>query len=504
MVRQPESGIEENKMIMPEQLLGLLNNLEEALVLVDNTGTILFCNTFPRSFHHLVPRPLQPGNSIYDIVPSQWKIMSKGLFNKVVITRTPSTIDVQSTDPQGGKLFFEIACKPIINEGQPLQVLIEGKDVTPQKIFEKKTSAIGSELSNLIQNANAVIIVTDSRGYIIDWNEMSTSVTGYTKMDALTKQFSDLLLDADQQKVFATVMQNVLEGKPLINLELPVHAKDNRKLTFLINANPKMNSTGHVVGVLFVGQDITELIEYRISLETRVEERTRELNELNYKLQEQKSIVEAERKKSENLLLNILPDSIAQELKERGHVAPRHYPMTSILFADLVGFTVLSKGLSPDMLLQELNYISVGFDLIVEKNNLEKIKTIGDGYMAVGGVPVEDVENPENAVRTGLEMIEFVKRINKDNQTSSRPPWRIRVGIHTGELIAGVIGKNKFAYDVWGASVNTASRMELAGEADKVNISEATYQLVKHKFHCAYRGNIAVKNMGKMNMYFIE
>lgn len=228
------------------------------------------------------------------------------------------------------------------------------------------------------------------------------------------------------------------------------------------------------------------------------------LKHSNEALAHQKSEIEDARKKADSLLLNVLPDYVAKELKEKGHVAPRHFPVATVLFADLVGFSGLCKGLTPKAIIDELNYLFVGFDMIVEKNNLEKIKTIGDGYMAAGGIPLPNTSNPVDSVNAALEMVRSVENIRKANSKSGKPLWDIRIGIHTGDLIAGVIGKNKFAYDIWGSAVNTASRMESAGEAGKVNISGITYQLVKDKFGCTYRGNIEVKNMGKMDMYFVS
>jgi adenylate cyclase len=204
---------------------------------------------------------------------------------------------------------------------------------------------------------------------------------------------------------------------------------------------------------------------------------------------------------ADNLLLNILPDYVARELKERGRVAPRHYPIATVLFADLVGFSRISKGLSPQQMVDELNDLFVGFDLILERNRLEKIKTIGDGYMAAAGIPVPNSTNPVDAVKAGLEMVKFVNDRKSTNAGENKPQWEVRVGIHTGELIAGVIGKNKFAYDIWGDTVNVASRMESGGEKGMVNISGITYQLVKDQFNCVHRGKIDAKNMGKMDMY---
>ncbi len=250
-----------------------------------------------------------------------------------------------------------------------------------------------------------------------------------------------------------------------------------------------------------------ELTDTRLRLESTIQQMEMSsllLKQSSEELHRQKDAIEKERKKAQELLLNVLPEFIAKELNEKGSVTPRHFPIATVLFTDLAGFTKLTKGLTPIEIVDELNKLFMGFDEILERNNLEKIKTIGDGYMAAGGLPVPNGTNPVDAVRAGLEMVEFVKKIKVANEKQGKPPWDVRIGIHTGDLIAGVIGKNKFVYDIWGITVNTASRMESAGESGKVNISGITYQLVKDKFKCTPRGNIEIKNMGKMEMYFVE
>lgn len=248
-----------------------------------------------------------------------------------------------------------------------------------------------------------------------------------------------------------------------------------------------------------------ELIESRQQLEkfvNQLEVTAGLLKESNEELTRQKNEIDRERKKADRLLLNILPESVARELKEKGVVAPRHFSLASVLFADLINFSRIAKNLSPAETIDELNEIFVGFDEILERNEMEKIKTIGDGYMAAGGIPMKNFSNPVDAVNTGLQMIEFLSA--RGTKGSGRPVWECRIGIHSGELIAGVIGKNKFVYDIWGDCVNTASRMESSGMPGKVNISGITYQLVKDKFSCERRGEIEVKNMGKMDMYFVK
>jgi len=247
--------------------------------------------------------------------------------------------------------------------------------------------------------------------------------------------------------------------------------------------------------------DSRERLEGMIS---QLETSSRLLKNSSEEVGRQKKALESERNKSDSLLLNILPEHVARELKEKGSITPKHYPIATVLFADLAGFTKITKGMDPKALVDELNYLFVGFDRIIQHHAMEKIKTLGDGYMAAAGIPIQNSTNPVEAIEAALELIEFVYERREHNLKNGLPPWELRIGIHTGEVIAGVIGSNKFSYDIWGATVNTASRMESAGEPGKLNISGITYQLVKEKFRCVRRGKIEVKNMGKMEMYFVD
>ncbi len=225
-------------------------------------------------------------------------------------------------------------------------------------------------------------------------------------------------------------------------------------------------------------------------LEEIVEERTQELLE--------------EKRKSDELLLNILPEEIAAELKEKGEATARHYDMVTILFTDFQQFTKLASEVSPAELIFMLNECYSAFDDIVDRHGMEKIKTIGDSYMCAGGLPVENRTNAVDAVDAAREIQQWIADWNMKRELNGQPKLDIRIGIHTGKLIAGVIGKKKFAYDVWGDAVNIASRMEQNSETGKINISEATYELVKHRFTCNYRGEILAKNKGVLKMYYVR
>ena len=244
-------------------------------------------------------------------------------------------------------------------------------------------------------------------------------------------------------------------------------------------------------------QQKEQLLIMNRDLEKKVQERTE-------KILEQKKELENEKKKTDDLLLNILPKEVAEQLKEYGKALPTFYDQSTVLFSDLVGFTQIAEKMTPEELVQELDACFHAFDEIIEKNNLEKIKTIGDGYMAAGGLPVMNETNPVDAINAAMEMIAYMSELSEQRAKEHKNIWQVRIGIHTGEVIAGVVGKNKFVYDIWGDTVNNASRMESSGEPGTINISQATYELVKDNFHCKPRGKLEVKGKGEVEMYFVE
>lgn len=215
-------------------------------------------------------------------------------------------------------------------------------------------------------------------------------------------------------------------------------------------------------------------------------------------------ILDSQNAQIQSLLLNILPAQVAQELQKNGNATPRYYERASVLFTDFKGFTRLAETLSPQEVVSELNGYFMAFDDIIEKYDLEKIKTIGDSYMCAGGIPTENESHLLNIVKAGLEMQEYILMRNEKRIEANMPEWNIRIGINTGPIVAGVVGKKKYAYDIWGSTVNVASRMESNGEPGRVNISATTYELIKDKYACTYRGKIFAKNIGEIDMYFVE
>ncbi|MDQ6469473.1 adenylate/guanylate cyclase domain-containing protein [Flavobacterium sp. LHD-80] len=214
-------------------------------------------------------------------------------------------------------------------------------------------------------------------------------------------------------------------------------------------------------------------------------------------------IIANERNRSNSLLLNILPEETAAELKETGKVEAKKFESVTVLFTDFEGFTSYSENLSPEILVQSVDYYFSKFDQIIEKYDLEKIKTVGDSYMCAGGLPYKSDNHANLMVRAALEMLKFVED-SKSNVDFNGTRFNIRIGINSGPVVAGVVGTKKFAYDIWGDAVNIASRMESNSESGKINVSENTFELIKDNFDCSYRGEILVKNKGMMKMYFVN
>lgn len=210
------------------------------------------------------------------------------------------------------------------------------------------------------------------------------------------------------------------------------------------------------------------------------------------------------KKRSDELLLNILPYETAQELKKKGQAETKNFENVTVLFTDFKGFTTISEILTPKELITEIDTCFKGIDRIMSKYGIEKIKTIGDAYMAAGGLPKENTTHPIDVVMAAEEILLLMAELKQERIEKNLPYFDIRIGIHSGPVIAGIVGIKKFSYDIWGDTVNTASRMESSGEVNRINLSGATHELIKNNYLCEYRGKIEAKNKGKIDMYFID
>lgn len=287
----------------------------------------------------------------------------------------------------------------------------------------------------------------------------------------------------------------------------PVQYKLSYKLLLFANC-----MLGLVLTILFLNL----IFEYSLSKANRqleknnieIEEKNKLLEAQALQITDQRDQLFLEKQKSDELLLNILPSEVAEELKQKGSYEARLYDQVSILFTDFVSFTTYCEQMNPKDLISILHYYFQAFDSIIEKHGLEKIKTIGDAYMAVSGLPQPFENHAEAAVRAAKEIQTFIDDSNRGGglQTpgaAQRSGFQARIGIHSGPVIAGIVGTKKFVYDIWGDTVNTAARIEQSGVARKISISGQTYDLVKNQFECEYRGKVKAKNKGELDMYFV-
>jgi class 3 adenylate cyclase len=240
-----------------------------------------------------------------------------------------------------------------------------------------------------------------------------------------------------------------------------------------------------------------EVLESQSAL---IEGLQRSERELEGKVSQRTVELQREQHRTKELLHNILPIEIAEELSATGSARPARHDSVTILFTDFIGFTQAVSTMPADRMVAELNEIFAAFDGITDECGVEKIKTIGDAYMAAAGLPKACPDHAQRCVRAGLRMIEYLENRNR----TAAFKWSLRVGVHSGPVVAGVVGKRKYAFDIWGDTVNVASRMESSGEIGRVNISAYTYDLIQAEFDCEYRGKVDARGKGQIDMYFVK
>lgn len=347
-----------------------------------------------------------------------------------------------------------------LSEKQEIESLLEEQNKRFQVICSSKNDAI---------------ITSDETKRILFWNKGAEYIFGYSSEEAIGQLLTLIIpgelhqrhnegIERMNQRLEPRVLGKVLELKAVkkggeeFPIELTLGSWDN-------------DGKRYYSGII---RDITEK-------------------------KKAEQIILNEKKKSDELLLNILPKKVADELKSRGKATAKRYEHVSILFTDFKDFTVMASSMSPDKLVKELNEIYSHFDDIMEAYQMEKVQTIGDAYFAACGVPEENKDHAFKCIEAAKQMFRYLEERNKKNEIQ----WTMRAGIHSGPVVAGVVGKKKYAYDLFGDTVNTASRMESNGEVGKINISETTYELVKGKYNCFPRGQINAKGKGALNMYFV-
>ena len=342
--------------------------------------------------------------------------------------------------------------------------------------YFKRAEAIAGKINSQYELKNAY------QGLAASYAKLGDYGNAYIYQNLLT-QIKDSLYNVETDKRLGEVQFDFEIQKKQAEINLLIK---NRALQQLELRRQRFAKNSLIGGFVLVF-----LIAFILFRNSRIKSRTNKL------LDKQKAEIE-------NLLSNMLPAEVAKELQSNGQATPRYYESVSVLFSDFKNFTQMADALSPQDIVLELNGYFMAFDDIIEKYGLEKIKTIGDAYMCAGGIPAKDESHPAKIVKASLEIQKYIQARNELKKETGNLPWELRIGIHTGPVVAGVVGRKKYAYDIWGSTVNTASRMESNGEPGRVNISADTYELVKDHYVCTYRGKILAKNVGEVDMYFVE
>lgn len=412
------------------------------------------------------------------------------------------------------KYIFLARVKTALTLRETLQTAESQSQKINEQVLELKL------LSTVVeQSANSIAIFDFSRQ--LQWaNSGYRSLFGMSKEEYSKQRGTNIEKLSSSVEVKAKVDQLFETKRPV---EYISHIRTG-KLEYKwvkTTLTPVVNDNGEICNFVAVGTDITnqkrvedELVIQRDDIIAMTEDlkgvinKTQKQNEeiqlRNREIEREKQIIEAGKKRTEKLLMSVLPFEAAIQLKSKGEARPRNYKMSTVLFTDFKGFSKACMNLSPREVVNTVHSYFAIFDDITENRNIEKIKTIGDAYMCAGGIPLRNKSNPIDVVLAGLEIQHFMQHLDQIKEFDDVPRWELRLGIHTGPIIAGVVGKNKIAYDIWGDTVNVASRMETAGEAGRVNISGDTYELIKEYFDCTHRGRIKVKNRGEIDMYFVD
>ena len=375
--------------------------------------------------------------------------------------------------------------------------------------YEKERIQL-EQKANITENAPNAFIMIAADG-TLEWANEGFDRLHEMAFGEFKKTYGDNIYTIKTFKDFTREARRCFLTKKPTSVETR-HNLPSGKKWFQTFFTPQLNGDGEIMKLIAVESDITPIMRkeeelYKqnrrmLAITERLEQANALLEQQKEEIEEQKTLIEDEQEKSERLLLNILPFEVARQLKSKGKAGTRYYRHVTVMFTDFKDFSKNTRTLEPKDLVAILDDYFAKFDEITGKHYLEKIKTMGDAYMCAGGLPLRNKSNPVDAVLAGLEIQDYMLRL-KQKPRPGIPAWDVRIGIHTGPVVAGVVGRKKFAYDIWSETVNAAARMENLGDINTVNVSEVTYDYVKDYFECDYRGKVEAKNIGEVNMFNI-
>ncbi|PKP11033.1 MAG: hypothetical protein CVU09_04435 [Bacteroidetes bacterium HGW-Bacteroidetes-4] len=457
-----------------ERLSLVASKTDTAVIIADQKGRFTWVNQgFVNLYGYTLSEVLNEVGP--DIYSASNEMNIKPVVDRAIKAKKSLNYTSMIQTKSGESKWIKTTLNPILNENKQIQqYIILQTDVSELKQINdklKKLSLVASKTSNSV-------LIFDAAEQI-DWvNEGFHNLYGYTKSEFIA-------LHGDSLKNFLKVSghenlyNKVLNVKNTYTFVSSIVNRDGEPKWKQTSITPIHSDAENIVNFIVVESDITKIKE----AEARIEE---------------------ERDKADRLLLNILPEETAEELKSKGEATPRFYRSVSVLFADIQDFTKLAENLTPKELVEELQSYFSRFDDVVNRNFVEKIKTMGDAFLCVGGIPMRNKSHPFDAVLVGLNLQRIIRELGQEREELGKHAWNLRVGIHSGPIVAGVVGKQKMTYDIWGDTVNIAKRIESACVPGMVNVSATTYEIIKDYFECENRGKILAKHKGHIDMYFVH
>ncbi|HEX5625072.1 MAG TPA: adenylate/guanylate cyclase domain-containing protein, partial [Saprospiraceae bacterium] len=403
-----------------------------------------------------------------------------------------NSLDLESVLKAASSLSSEVVLEKLLEK--LLLILVENAGAQNAYLLRNRNNQLYVDASSRMSNE----FVCEIKSYPLEEGE---GISHAVVRRVNNSKESIIIDDAEKDPMFSKDPQSrKLKVKSI--LCMPILSKGEMlSILYLDNAASAYTFTRNRLEILNLlsGQIAVSLENAQLysNLEQKVLERTSTI-------EKQKVELEEEKHRTETLLLNILPEEIAEELKTKGSSKPQRHESVTIMFTDFEKFTLMSEKLSPEEIVEIVDYHYKAFDKIIEKYNIEKIKTMGDAYMCVSGLPRPHPDHAIRAALAALEILDFVQSYNASRRDNGLPFCQIRIGLHTGPVVAGVVGLNKFAYDIWGDSVNTASRMQSVSEPGRINISNTTFELIRDRFKCTHRGKIKVKYKDDIDMYYVD
>ncbi len=362
--------------------------------------------------------------------------------------------------------------------------------------------------ANIVDNS---IVFMNSEGKVIWANDAFSRLYGYTVEEYKTK-YSKIASEAI--KDIHKTDTNFFKENHSLNYIKESETKSGRVKWVQTTLTPIFDDDNKIINFIAVETDITRLKEVEeelkqeqentLTLSEHIEDIKDYIEEQKQEIYEQKQAIEESKQKTESVLSRVLPYEVAVQLKSKGYAKPRHYKRVTVLYANFRNFSRYSHDFSTDDMINYLHHFFSYFDGIIETHYVEKIKTNAGLYICAGGVPLRNKSNPIDVLLVSLKMRKFIEDINEINKKQNKKIFELSIGVNTGEVIAGIVGKNKLAYDIWGDAVNIAGQMEIESNTDIINISASTYDYVKEYFDCEYHGKFSLENDQGVDMYFVN